>query len=53
VRHEVATFKRQFGDQLFKIWPEKPLEGGEYALLEYTDGKVNPRVWDFTVGPAR
>jgi hypothetical protein len=52
-RHEVATFKRQFSDLLFKIWPEKPLEPGEYALLEYSDGKVNPQVWDFSVGAAR
>ena len=41
---------RQFSDLLFKIWPEKPLEPGEYALLEYSDGKVNPQVWDFSVG---
>ncbi len=52
-RHEVATFKRQFSDLLFKIWPEKPLEPGEYALLEYTEGKVDPQVWDFSVGPAK
>ena len=49
-RHEVATFKRQYSDLLFKIWPEKPLEPGEYALLKYSDGKVDPQVWDFSVG---
>jgi hypothetical protein len=47
---EIASFKRQVGDLLFKIWPEKDLEPGEYALVEYTDGKVNPQVWDFGVG---
>jgi hypothetical protein len=47
---EVASFKRQVGDLLFKIWPEKDLEPGEYAVVEYTDGKVNPQVWDFGVG---
>jgi hypothetical protein len=52
-RHEVPTFKRQFSDLLFKIWPEKPLEPGEYALLEFTDGKVDPQVWDFSIGPAK
>ena len=34
---------------LFKIWPEKDLDPGEYALIEYTEGKVNPQVWDFAV----
>ncbi len=52
-QQEIATFKKQVGDLLFKIWPEKPLEPGEYALVQYTDGKVNVQVWDFSVGPAR
>jgi hypothetical protein len=52
-RHEVATFKRQYSDLLFKIWPVKQLEPGEYALLEYSDGKVNPQVWDFSVAAAK
>jgi hypothetical protein len=47
---EVACFKRQVGDLLFKVWPEKDLEPGEYAVIEYTEGKVNPQVWDFGVG---
>jgi len=38
---------------LFKIWPEKPLEPGEYALLQYTESKVDPQVWDFSVGPGK
>jgi hypothetical protein len=49
---QVPTFKRQIGDMLFKIWPEEPLEPGEYAVVEYTDGEVNLQVWDFGVGPA-
>lgn len=49
----VPTFKKQIGDQLFKIWPEEPLEAGEYAVLEYTEGAANPQVWDFGVGPAK
>ena len=52
-RKDVPTFKRQFTDGLFKIWPEKPMEPGEYALLQYTEGKVDPQVWDFSVGPAK
>ncbi len=39
-------------DQLFKIWPEKDLEPGEYAVVEYTEGKVNPQIWDFGIGAA-
>ena len=47
----VATFRKQVADGLFKIWPEKPMEPGEYAVVEYTDGKVNMQVWDFFVAP--
>jgi hypothetical protein len=47
----VATFRKQVADGLFKIWPEKPIEPGEYAVVEYTDGKVNMQVWDFFVAP--
>ena len=37
----VDTFRKQEADGLFKIWPEKPLQPGEYAVVEYTEGKVN------------
>jgi hypothetical protein len=47
----VATFRKQVADGLFKIWPEKPLEPGEYAVVEYTEGKVNMQVWDFFIAP--
>jgi hypothetical protein len=47
----VETFRQQVGDGLFKIWPQKPLEPGQYAVVEYTDGKVNMQVWDFFVAP--
>jgi hypothetical protein len=46
---EVACFRRQVGDLLFKIWPEKDLDPGEYALVEYTEGKMNLQIWDFSV----
>ena len=45
----VPAFKKQAADMLYKIWPEKPLEPGEYALIEYTEGKMNPQIWDFSV----
>lgn len=49
---EVASFKKMIADQLFRIWPEKDLEPGEYAIIEFTDGKVNLQIWDFGIGPA-
>ena len=47
----VEIFRQQVGDGLFKIWPQKPIEPGEYAVVEFTDGKVNVQVWDFFVAP--
>ena len=49
---QVPVFKKQIADQLFKIWPEKPLDPGEYAVVEYTDGEVNVQIWDFGVDGA-
>jgi hypothetical protein len=48
---EVETFKKQEGDNVYKIWPEKDLELGEYALVEYTEGldTINTQVWDFKI----
>jgi hypothetical protein len=46
----VPTFTRQLTDNgLYKIWPQDPLPRGEYAVVEYTDGKVNVQVWDFRI----
>ena len=52
-RQVIPTFKKEIGEQLFKIWPENALAPGEYALIEYLEGNVNPQVWDFGIGPAR
>jgi hypothetical protein len=48
---EVETFKKQEGDNVYKIWPEKDLDLGEYALIEYTEGldSINTQVWDFKI----
>jgi hypothetical protein len=47
---EVPSFKKQLSEGgLYKVWPEKPLEPGEYAVVEFTQGKVDPRVWDFQI----
>jgi hypothetical protein len=48
----VATFKKQVYERTYKIWPEQPLEPGEYALVQYSDGALNWQVWDFGIGPA-
>jgi hypothetical protein len=45
----VPTLTRQFGDDMYKIWPKDPLPDGEYALVQYTAGQVNMQVWDFAV----
>ena len=52
-QQQVETFKKQVGDLLFKIWPVKALEPGEYALIQFTEGKVNLQVWDFGVDSHR
>lgn len=48
-RDSVEIFRRQFAEGLFKIWPSKNLEPGEYAVVTFLEGKVNIRVWDFRV----
>lgn len=48
----VETFRQQLAEGLYKIWPTKPLTAGEYAVVEYTEGKGNLQVWDFTAAPA-
>jgi hypothetical protein len=49
-RTEIPTFTKQLSDNgLFKIWPQDPLPQGEYAVVEYTDGKVNIQVFDFRI----
>ena len=48
-RNKVESFKKQEADLLYRIWPQKPLEPGEYALIQYADGKLNPQIWDFTI----
>jgi hypothetical protein len=45
----VETFKQQIAEGLYKIWPTKPLEPGEYALAEYTEGEANIQLWDFSI----
>lgn len=49
-RTMVQTFTTQLSDNgLYKIWPQDPLPPGEYAIVEYSEGKVNIQVWDFRI----
>jgi hypothetical protein len=46
----VPIFRKQLTDSLlYKIWPEQPLENGEYAVVQFTPGKTNMQIWDFAV----
>jgi hypothetical protein len=49
VQHEeVQIFRKQVGEGLYKVWPMEPLPTGEYAWIEFTDGKGNTQAWDFS-----
>jgi hypothetical protein len=45
----IEAFRQQLADRLFKMWPTADLEPGEYALVQYTEGKMNLQIWDFRV----
>ena len=47
----VEIFRQQVADGLFKIWSQKPLAPGEYAVVEYSADKINMQVWDFFIAP--
>ncbi len=34
---------------LYKIWAQSPLPPGEYAVVQYTLGKMNMQIWDFQI----
>jgi hypothetical protein len=49
-RDTVQSFTKQLTDSgLYKIWPQETLEKGEYAVIEYNEGKVDGRIWDFRI----
>jgi hypothetical protein len=50
----VETFQQQLmPGGLYKIWAKEPLEPGEYAVVEYTEGKLNIQIFDFAIKPAK
>lgn len=55
-RDEIPVFQQQLADNLYKVWPEKPLTAGEYAVVEFNDDPNTPDqmqllVWDFAYQP--
>lgn len=46
-RDEVPVFRHQVAPDLFKLWPQSPLEPGEYAVIVFREGKVELQVFDF------
>ena len=46
---KIESFKKQEADLLFRVWPMKPLPPGEYAVIQYSEGKLDPQIWDFTI----
>jgi hypothetical protein len=54
-RKQMDAFQQQLDAGLYRVWPEKPLTAGEYALVEYSDdqenGEVDLLVWDFAYKP--
>jgi hypothetical protein len=46
---QVETFQQELAGDLYKVWPEKPLTPGEYAVIEFTEGEIELLIWDFAV----
>ena len=45
----VDVFRQQLKDNLYKLWPTKPLSPGEYGVVQYVEGDGQIQVWDFRV----
>ena len=45
----VDILRKELDSGLYKIWPKEKLEPGEYAVVEYTENKLNIQVWDFAI----
>ena len=49
---QVDTFQQEMASDLYKVWPEKSLTPGEYAVVEYAEGEVELLIWDFAYRPS-
>jgi hypothetical protein len=45
----VDILRKQMDEGLYKIWPKEKLPPGEYAVVEFTEGKMNMQIWDFAI----
>lgn len=45
---DVEVFRQQLAPLVYKVWPVEPLPVGEYAVVEFTPGESDLRVWDFS-----
>jgi hypothetical protein len=45
----VEILRKQLADGLYKIWPQEKLPPGEYAVVQYSEGKMNMQIWDFAI----
>jgi hypothetical protein len=45
----IPVLQRQLAEGLYKIWPKEKMPPGEYAVVEYTEGKLNMQIWDFAI----
>jgi hypothetical protein len=45
----VDILRKQMDGGLYKIWPKEKLAPGEYAVVQFTAGKLNMQVWDFAI----
>ncbi len=58
-RKQMETFETQLMGNLYKVWPEKALEPGEYALMEFSDDEnaekqdITLLIWDFAIEPSK
>lgn len=50
-QEEVKVFRQQLASGVYRVWPVADLEPGEYAVIDYTPGEGDLRVWDFSVQP--
>jgi len=56
LRKEIPVFQQDMGNGLFKVWPEKALEAGEYAMVQFGSNddpsEIDLLVWDFAFVPS-
>ncbi|MDE3167652.1 MAG: hypothetical protein KGN36_17760, partial [Acidobacteriota bacterium] len=45
----IPILRQQLADGLYKIWPKEKLAPGEYAVVQFTEGKLNMQIWDFAI----